>query len=223
MPANFTYTNSYQTRASVCLYEFGVASRCNCCCFNLLYDFSTTSLIEWVLSQLFLCKKESFAFQHSHNIYYIYALPFFLFLLCICMYTTFLHRHTHTLSHNLYVFIHIHAKECSTVTTMTMTTKTTSESLSQIYCSNNTSHERFDCNSWARNTHCDTRRPVWFAKSFENCCAFIVIRMNSYSLHAKRSKENFHKLFLFSLRIVEFPVEFSCLKFETLVFLAEVT
>lgn len=91
--------------------------------------------------------------------------------------------HTHT--HKRILLLYLHMNECSTVTTMTTTT-TTSELLSQIYCSNNTSDERFDCNSWARNTHRDTRRPVWFAKSIKNCCALIVIRINSCIPHVKK-------------------------------------
>lgn len=72
---------------------------------------------------------------------------------------------TPTQTNKCILLLYLYMNKCSTaMTTTTTTTETTSKSLSQIYCSNNTSHERFDCNSWARNTHRDTRRPCVIRK-----------------------------------------------------------
>lgn len=125
-------------------------------------------------------------------------------------------------THKRILLLYLHMNECSTVTTMTTTT-TTSELLSQIYCSNNTSDERFDCNSWARNTHRDTRRPVWFAKSIKNCCALIVIRINSCIPHVKkrvRKISTYRFLFFWSEKQTN-PAKLFFLKLETMNSLVE--
>lgn len=155
-----------------CVCVFG-----GCCVFNVFVGvfvscFSYCMIfphhivhIEYVRVSVLLKGKKRFAFPHNVRSNTFVS----------CKHST----HTQTSERILLSYMN----KCSTAIT---TKTTTSKSLSQIYCSNNTSHERFDCNSWARNTHRDTRRP-------SVCLCMIrkidqkLLRAHRYSRIGKRS------------------------------------